>query len=139
MREKDLQAAIGIAKLLLDNTITLKSTNEDLQREIENSENRYRMTKQEMTYLKERLMITEEQFDNTSSNLRTAEEQILMITQERDQFRSENEKLLKKNAVSEVVITKTITDENLMKRSNRLESMNILGICNRTRKVFSIS
>lgn len=129
MRERDLQAAIGIAKLLLDNTITLKNTNEDLQQEIEDLESQLRTTKQEMKYLKESLMMTEEQFDRTSSNLRAAEEQISTLTQERDYFRAESEKLAKKSTQSEVVVTKTVEDDSLKKRSNRLESKDRVGIC----------
>jgi chromosome segregation ATPase len=129
MRERDLQAAIGIAKLLLDNTITLKNTNEDLQQEIEDLESQLRTTKQEMKYLKESLMMTEEQFDRASSDLRGAEEQISTLTQERDYYKAENEKLAKKSSHNEVVVTKTVEDDSLKKRSNRLESKNRIGIC----------
>ena len=55
-REKELAAALGIAKMLLDKSATLKKTNQELQTQVEEINFRSSLMKNEMNALKERLI-----------------------------------------------------------------------------------
>ena len=126
-REKELAAALGIAKMLLDKSATFKKTNQEFQTQVEEINFRSSLMKNEMNTLKERLINAEEQLEQTTADLRLSEEQISFLTRERNRLTIENEQLLKQtfNRDSAPVAE---SDGSMLLRSQRLESNDIAGV-----------
>lgn len=130
-REKELAAALGIAKMLLDKSATLKKTNQELQTQVEEINFRSSLMKNEMNALKERLINAEEQLEQTTADLRLSEEQISFLTRERNRLTIENEQLLKQT-VNRDSAPVAEPDGSMLLRSQKLESNDIAGVDGRT-------
>lgn len=130
-REKELGAALGIAKMLLDKTVVLKKLSQDYQAQAEEYNFRSNLAKNEMNALKERLINAEEQVEQTTADLRMSEEQISFLTRERNRLTIENEQLAKQTFNRDSAPS-VESDDSMLLRSQRLESNYIAGIDGRT-------
>lgn len=78
-REKDLQASIGISKMLIDNNNTLLQDNNDLKLEILNLKSHTKHLQSEIIRLKEEFEISEEKYQELNKTLIKTESELIQL------------------------------------------------------------
>ena len=120
-REKDLMAAIGISKILLENNETNSAKIIDL--EIENNwlQSKIADLDQEIKKNKEEIMAIEERFDDTNMILQQTEEDLIKARDENKAFKSENNKNIRTTSIESISIERFNSEINIITLKFRKE------------------
>jgi len=88
-REKELNAAVGIAKLLLENNQSLKNQQQNYTHRLESAQNENHRLQKQIQDLKSNWELSEQKCEDINSALVTAEEQVLVLDSENRKLKKE--------------------------------------------------